>query len=419
MNLQQHENRKTLRKRRAIPLVITSVIALALLAGLFFLTRHLSKPALTPSAQPDVQPLPVLNILTDNEIPWDSKIPCVVNLIGGERQEALSGTIKCRGGYSSRYPKHSYSVELSEKNSLCGLPADDDFILNANYIDKTFQRHKISYDLFCEMNPRKNIAPLSTYVMVQTNGKDQGLYVLMQKVTAKTARLDKSDEGALLFKEPPIFYAEKLTSPQEPDNYYQQKYPKRKKKNKDGEMDELHRFLFQSSDAEFVEKVGQIFDIENVIDWHILLLFTNNSDGLLKNFYLYRVNSDSPYRIIPWDYDHAFGRDGDGEKNLLENVIDCDRCILLKRLCHTDGTGYNDKLAARYRELRQNGILSLAHFQKMMEDNNRLISPYIAKDAEIWPWNADEHFQQETSQDEMNLMLHFVKMQLDQLDSIF
>ena len=418
MHLQQHETRKSLRKRRTIPLVIAFVIALALLAGLLFLTRHLSQPAPTAPAQPDVQPLPILNILTDNEIPWDNNIPCVVNL-AGERQEALSATIKCRGGFSSRYPKHSYSLELAEKNSLCGLPEDDDFVLNANYIDKTFQRHKISYDLFREMNPSKNSAPLCAYVMVQTNGKDKGLYVLMQKVNAKTSGLDKSDEDALLFKEPPIFYAEKLASPQDPDNYYQQKYPKKKKKDRGAEMDELHRFLFQSSDAEFVEKVGQIFDIENVIDWHILLLFTNNSDGLLKNFYLYRTDGDSPYRIIPWDYDHAFGRDGDGEKNLLVNVIDCDRCILLKRLCHTDGTGYNDKLAARYRELRQNGTLSLEHFQKMVEANNRRISPYIAKDAEIWPWNADEHFQQETYQDEIDLMLQFVTIRLEQLDSLY
>ncbi|MBO4645039.1 MAG: CotH kinase family protein [Bacteroidales bacterium] len=401
-------------------LAITFGVAAMLISGIFLLTRHLPSPPSPPSPQasPSIS-LPILNLLTDTEIPWDNKIPCVVNLSDDNNTEALSGTVKCHGGYSSRYPKHSYALEFSDKYSLGGLPSDDDFILNANYIDKTFQRHKISYDLFREMNPQKNIAPQCSYANVQLNGKDQGLYVLMQKVTAKTAGVDKSDNNALLFKEPPIFYAEKIFSPQEPDNYYQQKYPKIKKEDRSQEMEELNRFLFQSSDAEFTEKVSQLFDIENIIDWHLLLLFTNNSDGLLKNFYLYRTNSDTPYRIIPWDYDHSFGRDGDGEKNLLKNVIDCDRCILLKRLCHIEGTGYNEKLADRYRELRQNGIFSEKHFKEMVDENNLLISTYIDKDAALWPWNVDKNFDQETYQDEINLMIQYVKTRLEQLDHIF
>ena len=64
------------------------------------------------------------------------------------------GNIKCRGGISSKYNKHSFSLELEKKYSLAKLPIDDDWIINANYIDKTFMRHKICYDIFKEMNSK-------------------------------------------------------------------------------------------------------------------------------------------------------------------------------------------------------------------------------------------------------------------------
>ena len=53
--------------------------------------------------------------------------------------------------------------------------------------------------------------------------------------------------------------------------------------------------------------------MENLIDWHILLLFTNNGDGLMKNYYFYKMDSETPFRFAIWDYDHTFGRDESAE----------------------------------------------------------------------------------------------------------
>ncbi len=49
-----------------------------------------------------------------------------------------------------------------------------------------------------------------------------------------------------------------------------------------------------------------------------MLLLSNNGDGVMKNFLLYKIDSNTPFRIALWDYDHSFGRDGDNELNLME-----------------------------------------------------------------------------------------------------
>lgn len=414
------EKSKKNNRRSLLLIIITLIFSIAFFGGVYiFLKKAQQNQPKQPAAQPTLPTLPTLDIRTDTEIPWEKKITCVVNQTLGNSAEAFAGKIKCHGGYSSRYEKHSFSLELTDKVSIAGLSKDDDYILNANYIDKTFMRHKISYDLFREMNPSANIAPSSSYANLRLNGKDNGLYVIMQKVTAKVARLDKDDNGAMLFKEPPIFHEIRLENPEEPENYYQQKFPKIKNQDCKATMDSLHDFLFHSSDEIFAEKISYWFDLQNVIDWHILLLFTNNSDGLLKNFYLYRIKTGEPFRIIPWDYDHSFGRDGDGEKNLLTNIIDCNRCVLLKRLMENPTLNYTEQLAKRYNELRAQGILSVEHFKEMIKRNEDAMSGGLKRNFELWPINDGNYFDSASHQEEVDLMIQYVGTRLSQLDAKF
>ena len=211
--------------------------------------------------------LPVLDIQTE-DIQWDKKTSCIIKY----NNQNYPARIKYRGGMSSKYNKHSFTIELDGKVSLAGLPQDDDYILNANYIDKTMMRHKICYDLFREMNPKKNIAAQCAYVNVSINGEYEGLYVLMEKITAKKAGLDKKDTMSMLFKDPPVFWGENRITPQEPDNYFQQKYPKIKRCDKTYYIEDFMRFLFQSDEAGFADSISRWIDLENVMDWHLLLL---------------------------------------------------------------------------------------------------------------------------------------------------
>jgi spore coat protein CotH len=81
--------------------------------------------------------------------------------------------------------------------------------------------------------------------------------------------LHKKDSSAMLFKDPPIFYSERLSYVQDSLNYYQQKYPKIQKNDKTYYIEKFKDFLFNSTDSLFVRDISKWVDIQNVIDWHI------------------------------------------------------------------------------------------------------------------------------------------------------
>lgn len=362
--------------------------------------------------------IPTINIKKEGEIGWGEKEKCIIQYLDSENSDELMGNIKCRGGISSRYYKHSFSLELEKKYSLAKLPIDDDWIINANYIDKTFMRHKICYDIFKEMNS-KNIASKCNYVNVNINDKYEGLYVLMEEINASMIGLNKNDTMAVLFKDPPIFREERLTYVQDSFNYYQQKFPKINQADKTYYIEEFKNFLFYANDDEFSKLVDSWVDISNIIDWHIILLFSNNDDGILKNFYLYKLDEITPFRIAIWDYDHSFGRDGDNEPNMMERELNCNRSILLKRLTEVSDIGYLNKLKNRWFELRMQNIISIENFEKHINHNDKMIYKEINKNFEKWALNSKWYYDDNGYIQELDLMRNFVKIRIDKLDAYF
>lgn len=298
---------------------------------------------------------------------------------------------------------------MDHKRSLAGLPSQRAYILNANYIDKTMMRHKICFDLFREMNPKKNLASRCAYVNVNRNGKYYGLFVLMQKLNAGSLGLDKKDSLAMIFKDPPIFYGEnRLEHVQEPGNYFQQNFPDIEDEDKNGYLEGVMQFMIHADDSVFAKEIGNYFDIENVIDWHLLLMFTNNGDGVMKNFFLYKRDSYTPFRIAIWDYDDAFGRDGEGELKMLESLPDFNRCLLLNRLENNPYLEYKAWLKHRYKELRDSGLFSKEHVETMIDENDRMIKAEVSRNFEKWPVDGIGYYDACTYGEELKIMREYL-----------
>lgn len=366
----------------------------------------------------NTQEVPLIKITKDDKINWHHKTPCKILYSTENDSIDFLGRIKFRGGSSSKYFKHSFSIELDEKFSMADLPIDDDWILNANYIDKTFMRHKISYDLFRQMDPA-NIAAKCAYVNIELNKKYLGLYVLMEKINAGILGIDKTDSMAMIFKDPPIFRKERLQYVANPNNYYEQKYPKIKQQNNTQYLEKFRAFLLNSSDTEFAQNISNWIDLNNIIDWHILLLFSNNQDGLLKNFYLYKINNETPFKIAIWDYDHSFGRDGDNERNMMERPINWQRAVLLQRLMVNKQLNYPEIISQRYFELRKKKIISKENFRGLVRKNNKIIKTHLKKNFERWPIDGKWYYDSNNYEQEIELMLNFVDMRIPQLDTYF
>lgn len=354
------------------------------------------------------------NIKVNQAIPNSPKVDMILEIFKGDSTWSYTGRIETRGGFSISFPKQSFEIDLETDISLAGLPADDDWILNANYIDKTFIRHVIAYDLFRAMNVN-NLAPKTKFVELSLNGHYNGLYVLMEKLDRSSLTIDKEDPTAVIYKEPPLFH-EGMITPQDADNYYQQTYPKKKKTNKTRFISDIREFILKSDSTVFEEKVGNIFDLNNIVDWHLLLLLTNNSDGILKNFYLYKMNAAMPLRVAPWDYDHSWGRDGDNELNLIK-PLDLKRSLLFRRLLTLPS--YKMALKERWKELQVLGLFTPSGLKQRIQAYRLTLDEVVARNFEKWPVDNSIYYDKNDFLAEIQIIERYIDLRHPQLVEYF
>jgi subtilisin-like proprotein convertase family protein len=104
--------------------------------------------------------------------------------------------IEVRGSSSQMFPKKSYGLELwasaniDTSLSLIDLPAESDWILNANYTDKTLLRNTLAYNFARKMG---NYSSRTRHCELVINGTYMGVYILMEKIKRDANRVDISN----------------------------------------------------------------------------------------------------------------------------------------------------------------------------------------------------------------------------------
>jgi hypothetical protein len=101
--------------------------------------------------------------------------------------------IEFRGSYSQLLPQKPYGFETRDEQGnnlnvqLLNMPAENDWILTANYNDKVFMRNTLAFHLFEKMG---HYAPRAQLCEVIINDEYQGIYVLTEKIKRDKNRLD-------------------------------------------------------------------------------------------------------------------------------------------------------------------------------------------------------------------------------------
>ncbi len=103
-------------------------------------------------------------------------------------------SIEIRGSSSQSVPKKGYgfstldALGVNQVNvSILGMPKENDWVLNATYTDKTFQRDVLIYDLARYMGWYTTRV---RYCEVVINGDYKGIYILQEKVKQDKNRVD-------------------------------------------------------------------------------------------------------------------------------------------------------------------------------------------------------------------------------------
>lgn len=358
---------------------------------LSFLLVSLSHLSLCPVAAQE-STLPILSIESKQPIVPEPAVPMVTKVIGAKDFNPtipLPGTVKIRGATSQAYPKKSFALTLTNPIAFFGMRTSAHWVLNAAYIDRSLMRHKLSYDLFRALSTSSasRFAAASRFVEVRVNGNYQGASLLMERVDRELLRLPafKSNDlnNACIYKA--VDHAANFSQPGH--GGYEQREPDPLVTAYWQPLDELNHFVSSSTEPEFFHAQTGIqsrLDLDNTIDFHLLVLLTSNMDGITKNFLLARHpqlpgKTEPRFFFVPWDYDATFGRNWNGDR------VDPTAWLsnrLFDRLMANEN--YRGRFIRRWKQLRD-GPFSIKAIHLMMDTNVQALGKAVERNAEKWP----------------------------------
>jgi hypothetical protein len=284
-------------------------------------------PTTTSAFLPARVNLPVLRITTDNGAPIVSKEVYItgqmslVSAVAGEA--AVNGGLQIRGRGNSTWdimPKKPYRLKLTDKQSLLGMPSSKDWVLLANYSDKTLMRNALALELGTKLGLAWT--PRSAYVELYVNGNYNGVYQLIENIKVAKDRVnidelaaadigaDRITGGYLLevdFRQDgrtmisavdqlPIVFQ----SPEEPAPP-QETYIK-------GYIDEFETVLHSSGFADPVTGYAAYIDVDSFARWFVINeLFRNVDANMGTSCWMFKPRG-AKLRMGPlWDFDLAAG----------------------------------------------------------------------------------------------------------------
>lgn len=273
--------------------------------------------------------LPKLYITTDNGTAIDSKDEYVgatiqfdPNCTDDSTPFEITGDVKGRGNSTWVMPKKSYKLKLNQKTSFLGEPAHKEWILQANYMDKTLIRNYLAMDLSRKMD--MPYTPCAHFVELFVNNQHVGNYLLTDQIEVSSSRVDIEEQestdtdpavisgGWILEIDQPIL--EHLDEPYfETDRYpITIKYPKNPNA---AQMTYIKQYfwdfeytLYTSGFADPINGFRKYVDEETMIKWFIVNeVFKNVDAQRYSSIYMYKDRNKKLKMGPVWDFDLSTG----------------------------------------------------------------------------------------------------------------
>ncbi|RYZ88876.1 MAG: hypothetical protein EOP04_08320 [Proteobacteria bacterium] len=277
-----------------------------------------------PTFTPAILTIPVLRISTNEQAVIDSTDTYVNGHLkfqsaNGETLAESDLTIKGRGNSTWLMPKKPYRIKLPAKLAFQDMPADKDWVLLANYSDKSLLRTAAAF----ELGNRLGMAytPRSIFVELFLNDAYQGVYQLAENIKISKSRVNikeletsdissaKISGGYLLevdarMKDPFGFITSRsltmtITKPEPPaaeQSTYIESY-----------FNNFESLIFDdvaSNSAQY----QSLIDVDSFINWYLVSEIMKNNDSVdFSSIYMHK-DRDKPLAMGPlWDFDIAAG----------------------------------------------------------------------------------------------------------------
>lgn len=137
------------------------------------------------------------------------------------KNQSISGTAQIKGrGWTSwyYYPKKGYTLKFDKKQSMLGLPAHKEWVLSANFADRSLMRNAVAMEL-SRMLGAEAIMDVR-FVDLWVNGIYAGNYQLIEKIEVSKNRIDIADFDSKLAPDK-VGYIIEATGHNKPEEFYQ------------------------------------------------------------------------------------------------------------------------------------------------------------------------------------------------------
>lgn len=261
--------------------------------------------------------VPIYQITTESYV--DAQIS-VQSSINGESQiihTASDARIRGRGNSTQMFPKKPYRINFRQNTSIYGMPASRNYVLLAEYSDKSLMRNVITHKLSSLLSGIE-YAIQTRYVELYINSDYQGLYVLTEQVEIHPNKLfiesipGVYDTGFLLELDQ-RFYEQNEVSGFDWVNVrgipYEIKSPDSSHKDfTTAHHDYIYEYLLATEIAlENKQGYEDFIDLDNWIDYFIIQEFVKNVDVGWSSVFLYK-EPNGKLKFGPlWDFDLALG----------------------------------------------------------------------------------------------------------------
>ena len=252
--------------------------------------------------------------------------------------------------------KKPLSLEFDEPHHLLDGTETRHLNLLNGCVDTTRLKNKLAYDLFRAFakGDQPRYAPETGWTEVFINGVYSGVYEMSTRIHGAMLGVDEEPEhpeaAPLLFRQraaPKYYFAEPW------DDEFAQVLPPPKMLTRKGVMLDLLRFTSLAKTNQFAQEAATRFDLDNLIDYLLLINATGNVDGRTANFYMARDTAPgSGFFIIPYDFDHSF-------------EAPCWLSNFLYDRLRAEVPGFEDRLRRRWAELRQGPLARTALAERL------------------------------------------------------
>ena len=345
--------------------------------------------------------------------------------------------LELRGNASLHlFPKKPYTFETRHKDTsnnnveLCGLPRENDWILRAAYIDKTFIRDALAYFMSRSIG---RWAPRTRHIELIVDDEYQGIYVLEEQIKPDNDRLDiaKMDSSDIAGEDVTGGYIYEIS--QDGPGFGERRrfvYPKPddimpEQVDYIREYDDQFRRVMRRSDFNDPENgYPKYIDVPAFIDEILVQEAVKNSDTYGWSSYFHKDQGGKLKAGPVWDFDQA----------LSNSTFSCGDCVkewqIEKQLDgHPDfwyrlwtDSSFKTQLADRWFELRD-GPFQTARLFAFVDSCAVHLSEAQERNFQRWPilgeelWRSTDGWQErDTYQKEVDYMRNWLDAHLEWMD---